>query len=374
MNKNDKKQHRPKKGLINPKMVTEWNVYKETTLMDFLIFKMGPSSRKTVKSLLSHHQVAVGGVPVSQFDYKIYPEDVVTVSKRRITKRERKDLPILFEDQDIIAIDKPSGLLSVATEREKGKTAYRMVSDYLTQKDKKSRAFVVHRLDEDTSGVLIFAKNIETREALQNHWQEIVTKRYYYAVVEGEMEKKEDTLRDYLAQDNFQLIYVTKIKTKGKLAITSYKTIKEKAGFSLLDVALDSGRKNQIRVQLGNIGHYIVGDDKYGEPADPLKRLGLHAYELAFTNPLNGKKYDIKSNMPVEFKKMFFEGNYNLKVLSKAVEAKQRKKMRDTRSETRIKKGKKRQEKTEHYFGQNTKRSKSASPKKNAYHKPRAKK
>ena len=127
MNKNDKKQHRPKKGLINPKMVTEWNVYKETTLMEFLIFKMGPSSRKTVKSLLSHHQVAVGGVPVSQFDYKIYPEDVVTVSKRRITKRERKDLPILFEDQDIIAIDKPSGLLSVATEREKGKTAYRMV-------------------------------------------------------------------------------------------------------------------------------------------------------------------------------------------------------------------------------------------------------
>lgn len=374
MNKNDKKQHRPKKGLINPKMVTEWNVYKETTLMEFLIFKMGPSSRKTVKSLLSHHQVAVGGVPVSQFDYKIYPEDVVTVSKRRITKRERKDLPILFEDQDIIAIDKPSGLLSVATEREKGKTAYRMVSDYLTQKDKKSRAFVVHRLDEDTSGVLIFAKNIETREALQNHWQEIVTKRYYYAVVEGEMEKKEDTLRDYLAQDNFQLIYVTKNKTKGKLAITSYKTIKEKADFSLLDVALDSGRKNQIRVQLGNIGHYIVGDDKYGEPADPLKRLGLHAYELAFTNPLNGKEYDIKSNMPVEFKKMFFEGNYNLKVFSKAVEAKQRKKMRDTRSETRIKKGKKRQEKMEHYFGQNTKRSKSASPKKNAHHKPRAKK
>lgn len=351
MNKNDKKQHRKQKGLVDPRMVTEWQVYKETTLMEFLIFKMGPSSRKTVKSLLAHHQVAVGGVMVSQFDFKLYPEDVVTVSKRRIVKKESKDPPVLYEDEDIIAINKPSGLLSVATEREKGRTAYRLVSDYLTAKNHKARAFVVHRLDEDTSGVLIFAKNIETREALQNHWQEIVSKRYYYAIVEGHMEKKEATLKDYLAQDNFQLIYVTKNKSKGKLAITSYKTIEEKGDYSLLDVALDSGRKNQIRVQLGNIGHFIIGDDKYGEPSDPLKRLGLHAYELAFTNPLNGKSYDIKSDMPLEFRKMFFA-----KTVAKsemAIEKKTSKKAltRDTRSATKIKKGLKKKEKESHFFG-----------------------
>lgn len=216
MNKNDKKANRPQKGLVDPRMITEYPVYRETTLMEFLLFKMGESKRKTVKALLSHHQVAVGGVPVSQFDYKLYPEDVVTVSKRPIAKRELKKLPILFEDDDLIAINKPSGLLSVATEREKGKTAYRQVTDYLASKDKKARAFVVHRLDEDTSGVLVFAKNPETRDALQNAWQEVVSKRYYYAVVEGTMEKKEAILRDYLAQDNFQLVYVTKNRSKGK--------------------------------------------------------------------------------------------------------------------------------------------------------------
>ena len=352
MNKNDKKSERTStKGLVDRKMITEWSVYKETTLMDFLLFKMGESKRKTVKSLLSHHQVAVGGVPVSQFDFRLYPEDVVTVSKRPIAKREVRKLPILFEDDDILALDKPSGLLSVATEREKGRTAYRLVSDYLVAKDRKARAFVVHRLDEDTSGVLVFAKNIETREALQHAWQSVVTKRYYYAIVEGQMEEKEATLKDYLAQDNFQLVYVTRNKEKGKLAITHYKTIAERGSFSLLDIALDSGRKNQIRVQLGAKGHYIIGDDKYGEPADPIKRLGLHAYELAFTNPLTGKAYDIKSPMPKAFKQMFFEKS----ILAAKAEAEKKQKdkenTRPTRSQTKISLGKKRQQAKESRFG-----------------------
>ena len=312
MNKNDKKEHRSKKGLINPNSIKEFKVYKESELMDFLMFKMPNTPRKTIKSLLTHHQVAVGGVPVSQYNYKIYPEDVVTVSKMRIAKRDSKGLKILYEDEDIIAIDKPSFLLTTATEKEKGKTAYRLVSSYMSEK-KQGRVFVVHRLDEDTSGVLIFAKSYEVAQALQNNWQEVVKCRAYYAIVEGHMEKEEETLKNYLIQDSFQLIRVSKDKKRGKLAITTYKLIKEKGDYSLLDVHLSSGRKNQIRVQLGHIGHYVVGDDKYGEPKDPLKRLGLHAYELAFVNPLNGKEYDLKSEMPKCFKDLIF-GQKQVKV------------------------------------------------------------
>jgi 23S rRNA pseudouridine1911/1915/1917 synthase len=306
MNKNDKKQHRVQKGIIDPRAVKEYIVFHESELLPFLFEKMPSQSKKNVKRILSNHQVSVGGAPVTQFNFKLYPEDVVVISRNRITKHERKDLPIIYEDEDLIAIDKPSGLLSTATEREKGKTAYRLVSDYITQTNPKARIFVVHRLDEDTSGVLIFAKSWEVREALQNSWQDIVKNRSYYAIVEGEMPKKEDTLRDYLDQDKAQLVYVTENTHRGKLAVTSYKVMAAKKDYSLLDVHIDSGRKNQIRVQLGHTGHFVIGDDKYGEPSDPLKRLGLHAYELDLVNPLNGKEYHFSAPMPPAFKKMFF--------------------------------------------------------------------
>ena len=336
MNRNAKRTPARQKGLVDPKMITTYKVYVETTLLEFLLFKMPSSSRNSVKGLLSHHQVSVGGVPVSQFDYKLYPEDEVIVSKRRIAKRNSIDLPIIYEDEDIIAINKPSGLLSIASDREKGKTAYRMVADYVAQGDPKKRIFVVHRLDEDTSGVLIFAKNYETREALQNHWQDIVSKRYYYAIVEGEMSVKEATLTDYLDENDLHLVYVTHNKTKGKKSITAYKVMTYKNGYSLLDVALSSGRKNQIRVQLGHRGHYVVGDDKYGEPSNPLGRLGLHAYELAFVNPINKKHYDLKAPMPNEFKTLMFD---DAKPNAPEVKVKKVAPTRDTRSATKIKKG-----------------------------------
>ena len=325
MNKNDKKRTSPNKGLVDPRTIKEFEVYKETTLMDFLMFKMPDIPRKTIKSLLTHHQVAVGGVPVSQYNYPLVPEDVVTVSKNRIAKHERKDLPIIYEDEDIVVINKPSGLLSVATEREKGRTAYRLISDYVAATNPKARVYVVHRLDEDTSGVLVFAKKFEVREALQNHWQEVVETRAYYAIVEGKMEKEEAVLQDYLTQNDLHLVFVTKNRTVGKLSTTQYKVISYKEPYSLLDVHISSGRKNQIRVQLGSRGHYVIGDDKYGEPSDPIHRLGLHAYQLTFTNPLSGKRYDFVTPMPEEFKKLFFKTRAQARVEAKEEEAKREK-------------------------------------------------
>ena len=310
MNKNDKKKD-IRKGKVDPNSIKEFKVKEECELLPFLISKYPHLSRNAVKSLLSNHQVAVDGAPVSQFNLKLAKEDVVIVSKNRISKKTRRDLPIIFENDEFVVIDKPSGLLSVASDTEKARTAYRMVSDYIQQKDKHSRIFVVHRLDEDTSGVLLFAKNPKIRDILQDNWSEIVKSRRYYAVVEGVMEKKEDRLINYLKENSLNLMYVTK-NTKDKDAkkcITNYKVIDSNDKYSLLDINIETGRKNQIRVQLGNLGHYVLGDDKYGEPENPIKRLALHAYELSFIHPVSGKLMIFSTKMPESFINLVYSGS-----------------------------------------------------------------
>ena len=303
MNKNDKKKNLHH-GKVNPNSIKEYKVHEECELLTFLFSKYQNLSRNAVKSLLSGHFVAVNGAPVSQYNLMLSKDDVVIVSKQRITKKERQDLPIIFENDEFIVINKPSGLLTIPSDNEKGRTAYRMVNDYVQQKDKHSRIYVVHRLDEDTSGVLMFAKNPKIKDILQKNWNEIVLERGYFAVVEGKMKKQEETLVNYLKENSLNLMYVSDDKIHGKKCVTNYKVIASNSKYSLLDVNIDTGRKNQIRVQLGHIGHHVVGDDKYGEPSDPLKRLGLHAYKLKFVHPVTKKIYEFKTELPVEFKKI----------------------------------------------------------------------
>lgn len=279
----------------------EFKVTHETELLIFLLEKFQSQSRNSVKSLLSSHRVSVDGAPVSQFDFKLYPEDTVIISNSAIRKKTRSKLPIIYEDDDLIVINKPSGLLSIASDNEKSSTAYRMLSDYVQQKDKHNRIFVVHRLDEDTSGVLMVAKNVEIQQALQNKWNDIVTKRGYYAIVEGMMENPEGTFKSYLKKNTQNLMYSSKKSGDGQLAITHYKVMKTNGEYSLLDVSIDTGRKNQIRVHLGESGHYVIGDDKYGEPSNPIARLGLHAYALEFVHPFTGKKVSFSSPIPKPF-------------------------------------------------------------------------
>ena len=304
MNKNDKKRE-IHKGKVNPNSIKEFKVKEECELLSFLFEKFPGLSRNAVKSILSGHYVGVNGAPVSQYNLKLSKDDVVIVSKQRISRKNRRDLPIIFENDEFIVIDKPSGLLSVPSDNEKGRTAYRMVNDYVQQKDKHNRVFIVHRLDEDTSGVLMFAKNPKIKDILQKEWNEIVLERGYYAVVEGNMEKPEDTFTDYLKENSLNLMYVSNDRKNGKKCVTQYKVLKSNKLYSLLDVKIDTGRKNQIRVQLGHRGHHVIGDDKYGEPADPIKRLGLHAYKLKFVHPVTKKIYVFESKMPAQFESLF---------------------------------------------------------------------
>lgn len=306
MNKNDRKKEFHT-GKVNPDSIKEFKVHEDCLLLDFLLSKYPKLSRNAVKSLLSGHHVSVDGAPVSQYNLQLTKEDTVIVSKLRISKKVRANLPIIYEDNELIAINKPSGVLSIASDREKARTAYRMVNDYVQQKDKHNRIYIIHRLDEDTSGVLVFAKNPRIKEVLQKNWNEIVRKRGYYAIVEGQMEKKEDTCIDYLKENALNLMYVTGDKKNGKKCVTNYKVIKFNKNYSLLDVNIESGRKNQIRVQLGHRGHHVIGDDKYGEPSNPLKRLGLHAYNLTFVHPITKKVMEFIAPMPEEFNKLFIK-------------------------------------------------------------------
>ena len=304
MNKNKARDTRPSKDYKNLK---QFEVKEPCELLEFLLLTFKDQSRNSVKSLLGSHRVSIDGAPVTQFNFKLYPGDTVIISNSPIRRKTRSNLPIIYEDNDLIVINKPTKLLSVPSDNEKGSTAFRMVNDYLQQKDKHNRAFIVHRLDEDTSGVLMFAKNAKMANALTDgdNWNNLTKKRGYYAIVEGQLEKKEGTITSYLKKNAQNMMFSSKKKGDGLLAITKYKVMSETKDYSLVDVNIETGRKNQIRVHFGDLGHYIIGDDKYGEPSNPLKRLGLHAYELDIINPLNGKLMKFKAPMPKEFENLF---------------------------------------------------------------------
>ena len=209
-----------------------------------------------------------------------------------------KKLNIIYEDKELLVIDKPSGQYTIGTEKDKFNSLYHEVREYIRKKNQK--VFIVNRLDKDTSGIVVFAKNETLKSALQNNWNNI-TKRYYYAIVEGKVSKKEDTLKNYLEESKTLQVYVTNKINNAKQAITHYKVINELSRYTLLDIDIKTGRKNQIRCQLDYIGHPIVGDKKYSSKVNPIGRLGVHAYKLILTHPRTKKTYEFESKIPKLF-------------------------------------------------------------------------
>ena len=321
MNKNKARDTRPSKDYKNLK---QFVVKEPWELLEFLLLTFKDQSRNSVKSLLGSHRVSIDGAPVTQFNFKLYPGDTVIISNSPIRRKTRSNLPIIYEDNDLIVINKPTKLLSVPSDNEKGSTAFRMVNDYLQQKDKHNRAFIVHRLDEDTSGVLMFAKNAKMANALTegDNWNNLTKKRGYFAIIEGQLEKKEGTITSYLKKNAQNMMYSSKKKGDGQYAVTNYKVISETKDYSLVDVNIDTGRKNQIRVHFGDLGHYIIGDDKYGEPSNPLKRLGLHAYELDIVHPFNKKLMKFKAPIPKEFENLMSGNNVQYKKAQERINSK----------------------------------------------------
>ena len=225
--------------------------------------------------------------------------------KRRSTNKHLpRGLAILYEDSDILVAVKPAGLLTVGTASNKTRTAYYILTDYVRKGCLKSRnrIFIVHRLDQWTSGVLVFAKSEEIKLRLQRQWKE--TKKKYLAIVHGRLDQKEGIITSYLAENKAYVVYSTSDSTKGKLAHTAYKVLKETRQFSLLEVGLLTGRKNQIRVHLADKGHPVVGDKKYGKPKDVHNRLALHSKSISLKHPTSGRQMTFQTKVPVYFREL----------------------------------------------------------------------
>lgn len=283
----------------------EWTINENIQLLDYLYKVLSNYPKKKVKSFLSHGNILVNNKTVTKYNFQLKNNDVVRIifGKTMYQKNKPNGITIIYEDKDFIVINKPSGLLSIATAKEKERTAYHLVREHLNSKSN-DKLFILHRLDKDTSGVLVFVKNQKLKEQMQENWNELVKTREYLAVIEGIPERKSGTIQNYLKENKNNVVYVTNSHCNGKKAITNYTVRKSKNSLSLVALLLETGRKNQIRVHLSHLGYPIVGDKKYGAKTNPIKRLALHASKLEFINPQTNKKMCFETPMPKEFKKL----------------------------------------------------------------------
>ena len=297
-----------------PESRKPWQQFQDDTLLDvkekallmaFLLQNLKHKNRDNVKALLRNKQVWINGQTISQFNHELIPgQQVVIRWKQGAVGNLYKNLQIVYEDESIVVIDKQAGLLSISAGNEH-ETAYGIMSRHVKLQDPANRIFIVHRLDRDTSGLMMFAKSENVQSLLQKEWQTNIRERTYIALVEGNVDKPDGTISSYLFESKAFIMYSSQDPSKGELAITHFKVLKRGKDFSLLEVNLETGKKNQIRIHMKDIGHCIAGDKKYGATGNPIGRLGLHAGILAFSHPVTGAALHFVSKTPAKFLRLF---------------------------------------------------------------------
>lgn len=274
-------------------------------LLEYLLATMSDRKRTTVKDYLKHNQVMVNGNVTRQWDQALRAGDVVKVNTSREFQLFRHSrLHIMYEDDDIIVVNKGYGLLSMGTDTKRDGTAYSLLRDYVKRVDPRQKLFIVHRLDQQTSGVMLFAKTVEAKEAMQHNWNNMVLERKYAAIVKGRPDPESGTISSYLAENAAHEVYSTDKPSEGKLAVTRYRTVRTRGGYSLLELQLETGRKNQIRVHLADKGMPIVGDRRYGSDISPIHRLALHAETLRFIHPITKRDMYFTCPLPPGFNRL----------------------------------------------------------------------
>ncbi|WJY27881.1 RluA family pseudouridine synthase [Sporosarcina trichiuri] len=286
-----------------PKAYT-YTVRKEEALLPFLLATI-KKSRNAVKGTLSRGQVAVNGEVITRHDHMLQPGDSVEILTNEAAKQdsEMTGISIMYEDDAIIVIDKEAGILSMAAKDKKELTAFSELSAYVRKKDRSSRVFIVHRLDRETSGVMLFAKSETVKKQLQDNWDESVKERGYVALVEGKVRRESGEIISWLKETRTFKVYSNPTDNGGQKAVTRFIRLQSNAQYSLLELRLATGRKNQIRVHMEEIGHPVAGDKKYGASTNPLKRLGLHAAKLSIIHPVTGELHTFISDPPSSFYK-----------------------------------------------------------------------
>ncbi len=277
----------------------------EERLLDFLLEVMSDRKRTTVKDYLKHQQVMVNGNVTTQWNLPLNVGDEVKVNtSRQFQVFSNPRLKIVYEDADIIVVEKGYGLLSVGTDRKSEGTAYWLLREWVKRVDPRQKVFIVHRLDQHTSGLMLFAKSVEAKEALQHNWNNMVLERRYVAVTEGIPEQPQGVIRSYLAENSAHEVYSTDDPKEGKEAVTRYTTLKTRGNRALLELQLDTGRKNQIRVHLADIKCPISGDRRYGSGTSPIHRLALHAQTLRFIHPITRHDMNFTCAIPASFARL----------------------------------------------------------------------
>ena len=302
------------------KQDTSYRVEEVSELLPFLLIKMGGMTRTSIKQLLGQRRVTVNNVIQTRHDTPLRKGDIITIeSGRGNVELRHPKLRIVYEDDALIVVEKKNGLLTVPVKADsKETTVFSILKEYVRKQSHRNTVHVVHRLDRETSGLLVFAKSPELQEYMRTYWRQLVTKRSYVALVEGKLEKNEGKITSWLTEDSrTALVSSSPVDNGGQLAITNYKVLKEsalqtdeadlKTEYSLVELNLETGRTNQIRVHMASMGHPVVGDRKYGHgnESSPIDRLCLHARVLEFIHPMTEKKVRFEAPMPKEFARIF---------------------------------------------------------------------
>lgn len=279
-------------------------VKENAPLLEYLINNVS-ESRSKLKATLQGRGIAVNGRMVTQFDYQLKAGDKIIISRHKKQNQfKSRYVKIVYEDRWLVVVEKNIGILSMAAGHS-SLNVKSVLDDYFLKSRQKCRAHVVHRLDRDTSGLMVYAKDIETEQILEHNWHQIVYDRRYVAVVSGEMAQDNGTIANWLKDNKAYITYSSPTDNGGKYAVTHFQVLNRTTEHSLVEYKLETGRKNQIRVHSADMGHPVCGDVKYGNGDDPLHRLCLHAYMLCFTHPVTGEPMEFSTPIPTAFRSLF---------------------------------------------------------------------
>ena len=282
----------------------QMNVQDDAPLLEWLLENVKQSKSKT-KATLQNRGIKVNNRTVTQFDFALYKGDKVSIStSKKNDQFQSKYVKLVYEDRYLVVVEKSHGILSMGV-GQSSLNVKTILDDYFKRSRQKCTAHVVHRLDRETSGLLIYAKDMETRQQLEHEWHHIVYDRRYIAVLSGRIEEEGGTVANWLKENKLYVTYSSPIDNGGKYAVTHFHVLRTTDTHSLVEFKLETGRKNQIRVHAADISHPVCGDTKYGNGDDPLKRLCLHAYILCFYHPVTHQPMEFSTQIPTGFKRIF---------------------------------------------------------------------
>lgn len=287
--------------------VSRLKVEKADELLSFLLQHIKDKTRNKLKGMLARKQFMVNDKIIKQFDHALKIGDTVKVSwDKPFRELSYQGVKVIFEDEDIIIVEKKSGILSISSGNTKMQTVYKTISHHVQIDDPTAKIFVVHRLDKDASGLMVFAKNKNSQVSIQKDWDRTIANRKYLAVTQGTMEDDEGKIANYLKENKALMMYVASNKNDdAKLAVSHYQVIKKNEFYTLLEAYQETERKNQLRVQLKSLGHPIIGDKKYEATENPIGRLALHLKQLAFIHPITKKEVVFETKVPGDYLKIF---------------------------------------------------------------------